>query len=145
MTTPKSNPSKHYKHFRKAVAFRFRKLELCRHCRFRAGSFSGLSPRIQVLAHMPCWPSWSFYPKTVEITCAKWNAYKQSIQVLASYKSSKRTHFKAKLDTKGQFFKKNLLLNYFSYVPWEQKNMILNLEESVNFFAIWPAIAPYPI
>jgi hypothetical protein len=23
MTTPKSNPSKHYKHFRKAVAFRF--------------------------------------------------------------------------------------------------------------------------
>jgi hypothetical protein len=26
MTTP--NPSEHYKHFRKAVAFRFRKLEL---------------------------------------------------------------------------------------------------------------------
>ena len=47
MTTPKSNPSKHYKHFRKAVAFRFRMLELCRHCRFRAGSFSELSPRIQ--------------------------------------------------------------------------------------------------
>ena len=42
------------KHFRKAVAFAFRKLELCRHCRFRAGSFSGLSSRIQVLAHMPC-------------------------------------------------------------------------------------------
>ena len=54
ITTPKSNPSKHYKHFRKAVAFAFRKLELCRHCRFRAGSFSGLSSRIQVLAHMPC-------------------------------------------------------------------------------------------
>ena len=36
MTTPKSNPSKHYKHFRKAIAFRFRNLELCRHCRFRA-------------------------------------------------------------------------------------------------------------
>jgi hypothetical protein len=48
MTTPKSNPSKHYKHFRMAIAFRFSKLELCRHCRFRAGSFSGLSPRIQV-------------------------------------------------------------------------------------------------
>ena len=28
MTTPKSNPSKHYKHFRKAIAFPFRKLEL---------------------------------------------------------------------------------------------------------------------
>jgi hypothetical protein len=40
ITTPKSNPSKHYKHFRKAVAFAFRKLELCWHCRFRAGSFS---------------------------------------------------------------------------------------------------------
>jgi hypothetical protein len=62
MTTPKSNPSKHYKHFRKAIAFPFRKLELCRHCRFRAGSFSGLLPRIQVFAHMPCWPPWSFYP-----------------------------------------------------------------------------------
>ena len=48
MITPKSNPSEHYKHFRKAVAFPFRKLELCRHCRFRAGSFSGLSSRIQV-------------------------------------------------------------------------------------------------
>ena len=67
MTTPKSNPSKHYKHFRKAVAFRFRKLELCRHCRFRAGSFSGLSPRIQVLAHMPCWPPWSFCPKQLRL------------------------------------------------------------------------------
>ena len=29
-----------------------RKKNLRRHCRFRAGSFSGLSPRIQVLAHM---------------------------------------------------------------------------------------------
>jgi hypothetical protein len=44
MTTPKSNPSKHHKHFRKAVAYCFRKLELCRHCRFWAGSFSGLPP-----------------------------------------------------------------------------------------------------
>ena len=43
-----------YKHFRKAVAFAFRKLEVCRHCRFRAWSFSGLSSRIRVLAHMPC-------------------------------------------------------------------------------------------
>jgi hypothetical protein len=50
ITTPKSNPSTYYKHFRKAVAFAFRKLELCRHCRFRAGSFSGLSSRIRVLA-----------------------------------------------------------------------------------------------
>ena len=31
---------------------------------------------------------------------------------------------------------KKLLLNSGSYVPWEQKNMILNLEESVIFFAI---------
>ena len=37
ITTAKANPSKHYKHVRKAVAFAFRKLELCRHCRFRAG------------------------------------------------------------------------------------------------------------
>jgi hypothetical protein len=28
MTTPKTNPSEHYKHFRKAIAFPFRKLEL---------------------------------------------------------------------------------------------------------------------
>ena len=28
ITTPKINPSKHYKHFRKAVVFAFRKLEL---------------------------------------------------------------------------------------------------------------------
>jgi hypothetical protein len=28
MTTPKSNPSKHYKHFRKTNAFCFRKLKL---------------------------------------------------------------------------------------------------------------------
>ena len=35
------------------------------------------------------------------------------------------------------------MLNYVSYVPWEQKNIILNLEESVNIFAIWPGIAPY--
>ena len=44
MTTPKSNPSKHHKHFRKAVAFCFRKLELCRHCRFRAGHFQDFCP-----------------------------------------------------------------------------------------------------
>jgi hypothetical protein len=44
MTTPKRNPSKHYKLFRKAIAFPLRKLELCRHCRFRAGSFQDFSP-----------------------------------------------------------------------------------------------------
>jgi hypothetical protein len=37
ITTAKANPSKHYKHVRKAFAFAFRKLELCRHCRFMAG------------------------------------------------------------------------------------------------------------
>jgi hypothetical protein len=44
MTTPKTNPSEHYKHFRKAIAFPFRKLELCRHCRFRAGHFQDFRP-----------------------------------------------------------------------------------------------------
>ena len=39
MITPKSNPSKHYKHFRKAIAFPFRKLELRRHCRSGRGHF----------------------------------------------------------------------------------------------------------
>ena len=44
-TTPISNPFKHYKHFRKAVACIFLKLELCRHCRFRAaGHFEGFRP-----------------------------------------------------------------------------------------------------
>jgi hypothetical protein len=37
MTTPKSIPSKHYKYFRKAIAFPFRKLELCPHCSFNGG------------------------------------------------------------------------------------------------------------
>jgi hypothetical protein len=44
MTTPKSYPSEHYKQFRKAVAFPFRKLELCRHCCFRAGHFQDFRP-----------------------------------------------------------------------------------------------------
>ena len=43
-TTPISNPSQHIKHFRKAVAFIFWKLELCGHCRFRAGSFEDFRP-----------------------------------------------------------------------------------------------------
>ena len=44
---------------------------------------------------------------------------------------------------KGAIFQQNLLLNSVSYVPWEQKNMILNLEESGFFFPILPGIAPY--
>ena len=48
ITTPKSNSSKHFKHLRKAVGVGFQQLDPCRHCRFRAGSFSGLSSRIQV-------------------------------------------------------------------------------------------------
>ena len=43
MTTPKSNPSKHYKHFSKAIAFHFRKLELCRHVSGR-GHFQDFRP-----------------------------------------------------------------------------------------------------
>ena len=55
-----------------------------------------------------------------------------------------QTHaFQSEIRRKGAIFQQNLLLNSVSYVPWEQKNMILNLEESVNFFAIWPGIAPY--
>ena len=42
ITTPKSNPSKHYiSTSGGGGAFAFRKLELRRHCCFRAGSFSG--------------------------------------------------------------------------------------------------------
>jgi hypothetical protein len=57
MTTPKSNPSKHYKHFRKAIAFPFRKLELqyVDTAVSGRGHFRDHSSRIQVLAHMPCW------------------------------------------------------------------------------------------
>jgi hypothetical protein len=72
MTTPESNPFKHYKHFRKAIAFRFRNLELCRHCRFQY-----FRPGFRFWhMYMPCWSPWLFSPKTVEITCPKWNAYK---------------------------------------------------------------------
>jgi hypothetical protein len=57
-----------------------------------------------------------------------------------------QTHaFQSEIRRKGAIFQQKLLLNSVSYgyVPWEKKNMILNLEESVNFFAIWPGIAPY--
>ena len=39
--TPISNPSEHFKHFRKADAFVFWKLELCGHCRLRTVTFQG--------------------------------------------------------------------------------------------------------
>ena len=64
--------------------------------------------------------------------------YFECFRTLASYKSGKRTHFKAKLDAKDQFFNKIYCLILFPI-----KNIILNLEESVNFFSIWPGIAPY--
>jgi hypothetical protein len=51
--------------------------------------------------------------------------------------------FQSEIRRKGAIFQQNLLLNSVSYMPWEQKNMILNLEESVILFAIWPCIAPY--
>ena len=44
ITTPINNPSKHYKHFRKAVACIGLKLELCRHCCFRVWSFEDFRP-----------------------------------------------------------------------------------------------------
>jgi hypothetical protein len=52
-------------------------------------------------------------------------------------------HTRAVNARKWAIFQQHLLLNSVSYVPWEQKNMILNLEEWVNF-AIWPGIAPQP-
>ena len=39
ITTPISNPSKHYRHYRKDIACIGLKLELFRHCCFRAVSF----------------------------------------------------------------------------------------------------------
>ena len=44
ITTPKSNLSKQYKHFRKGVAFSFGRLELFLHFRSRAGSFLDFFP-----------------------------------------------------------------------------------------------------
>jgi hypothetical protein len=45
----------------------------------------------------------------------------------------------------GAIFQQNLLLNYVSYVPWEQKNMILNLEESVFFLQFGLVLHPIPM
>jgi hypothetical protein len=44
--------------------------------RFWVWSVSDISPRNGVWAALPCRPSWSTFPKTVEIICPKWNAYK---------------------------------------------------------------------
>ena len=54
--TPISNPSEHFKHFRKADAFVFWKLELCGHCRFRTGSFEDFHPgfRFWHMCHVDC-------------------------------------------------------------------------------------------
>ncbi len=49
---PKSNYSKYCRQFRKVVALAVQDLERCRHCRFWAWSFSGLSPQIRVLANI---------------------------------------------------------------------------------------------
>jgi hypothetical protein len=64
---------------------------------------------------------------------------------LNSFKSSKRTHFKEKLDAKlGASFELNVLLNAVSYVcALGANNIILNLEDRIIFIAIWPGIAPY--
>jgi hypothetical protein len=77
MTTPKSNPSKHYKHFRRAIAFPFRKLEVCRHCRFRAGSFQDFRPGFRFWHICVVDRHGRFTLKQLRLrTCAKWNAYK---------------------------------------------------------------------
>jgi hypothetical protein len=48
--------------------------------------------------------------------------------------------FQSEIRRKGAIFQQNLLLNYVSYVPWEQKKRFGGIG---NFFAIWPGIAPY--
>ena len=37
---------------------------------------SGISQRIEILAHITCYSLGSNYPKTVELSCPKLNAYK---------------------------------------------------------------------
>ena len=74
-TTPKSVHCKHPDLFRKFFQHLIVELEMCENTNIGVWWFSGISSRIQPLAHMPCCLSWSFYPKTVKITCPKWNAY----------------------------------------------------------------------
>ena len=68
-TTPKSIHCKHPDRFRKLNKHLI--VEMCENTYIGVWSFSGISSRIQPLAHTPCCSSWSFYPKTVEITYPK--------------------------------------------------------------------------
>ena len=75
-TTPKSVHGKHpfiFRIFKKHLIVELRMYE---NGRIGMWSFSGISSCIQHLVHMPFCSSWSFYPKTVEITCLKRNANK---------------------------------------------------------------------
>ena len=40
---------------------------MCENTYIGVWSFSGISSRIQPLAHMPCCSSWSFYPKKLRL------------------------------------------------------------------------------
>ena len=74
-TTAKSVHGKHPYVFSKFNKHLIVEFGMCENTCIRVWSFSGSSTQIQPLAHMPCCLSWSFYPKTVEITCPKRNAY----------------------------------------------------------------------
>ena len=67
-TTPKSVNGKHPYVFSKFNKHLIVQLGMFENTSIMVWSFSGSLSRIQPLAHMACCSSWSFYPKTVEIT-----------------------------------------------------------------------------
>lgn len=76
MTTPESTISEKCKHLSMAKAFMVRQITLFRkHC-FWVRSVLDVLDCIMVGAALPCRPPRSTWPKTVEVTYPKWNAYK---------------------------------------------------------------------
>ena len=75
-TTPKSVHCKHPYLFRKFNKHLILGLGMCRNTYIGGVIIFGHFVRTQPSAHTPCCSPWSFYPKTVETTCPKWNAYK---------------------------------------------------------------------
>jgi hypothetical protein len=72
MATSKTNPSEHYKHFRKAVAFPFRKLELAMSTLpFQGGVIFRTFVPDSGFDTYAMFTAMVIYPKTVEITCPK--------------------------------------------------------------------------
>ena len=76
MTTLNSTISEPYKLLTIAKAYIARQIAPWRKRHIWVWSVSDVSSRIRVRAALPCRPPWSTYPKTVEIICPKWNAYK---------------------------------------------------------------------